>query len=219
MKNSIKSVSNEVNNLEYGEILKSRLAKVIQNPVSELQYNNVFELLIAVMLSAQCTDKRVNIITKNLFAKYKTPSDFASLTIPELEEEIKSCNYYHNKAKNIIKMCQDLISKFDGQVPSNHSDLVSLSGVGNKTANVVLAVGFGKNAFPVDTHILRVSNRLGLCDTDNPTKCENMIKKYFNEDDYALMHHLLLLFGRYYCMARSPKCDNCIIADLCKMPK
>lgn len=219
MKNPIKTVSNKIENLHYGEILKSRLEQIIPNPVSELHYNNVFELLIAVMLSAQCTDKRVNMITKDLFAKYKTPSDFAKLAQIDLENEIKSCNYYHNKAKNILNMCKDLLERFDGQVPDNHADLVSLSGVGNKTANVVLAVGFGKNAFPVDTHILRVSNRLGLCNTDNPTKCENIIKEYFQEDDYALMHHLLLLFGRYHCMARTPKCKDCIIKDLCKMPK
>lgn len=218
MKNNAKSVSKDVNNLKYGEILKARLVKIIQNPVSELEYRNVFELLIAVMLSAQCTDKRVNIVTKGLFEKFPTPYDYVHLSIDDLENCIKSCNYYHNKAKNIIKMCNDLVERFSGQVPDNYEDLVSLSGVGNKTANVVLAVGFGKNAFPVDTHILRVSNRLGLCDTDNPTKCENIIKHYFNENDYGLMHHLILLFGRYCCTARSPKCENCVIKDLCKMP-
>lgn len=219
MKNNNKSVSNEINNLKFGELLKERLAGVIKNPVSELQFRNNFELLVAVMLSAQCTDKRVNIITKDLFNKYKTPSDFIKLTQEDLENEIKSCNYYHNKAKNILNMCKDLVDKFNGQVPSDYEDLVSLSGVGNKTANVVLAVGFGKNAFPVDTHVLRVSNRLGMCNTTNPTICEGVVKQYFNEEDYALMHHLILLFGRYYCTARTPKCENCIIKDLCKMHK
>lgn len=219
MKNNAKSVSKKLNNLQYGEDLKRRLKQVITNPISELEFGNVFQLLVAVVLSAQCTDKRVNIITKDLFEECKSPSDFLHFSQEELEDKIKSCNYYHNKASNILKMCKDLVDKFDGQVPDNYEDLISLSGVGNKTANVVLTVGFGKNAFPVDTHVLRVSNRLGLCNTNNPTKCENEIKEYFDENDYGLMHHLILLYGRYYCTSRAPKCDNCILKDLCKMPK
>ena len=202
--------------IEFGTKIKSRLQKIIDNPQSELEFNNVFELMVAVMLSAQCTDKRVNIITKELFKKYKNPSDFAVLTQEELENEIKSCNYYHNKAKNIISASKDIVSKFDGQVPDNYKDLISLDGVGNKTANVILAVGFGKNALPVDTHILRVSNRLGLAQTKNPTECEKELKKYFLDDDYGLIHHLILLFGRYNCTARNPKCDNCVLKDICK---
>lgn len=219
MKNNVKSVSDNKINICTGDEIKTRLQKIINNPTSELKFNNVFELLVAVMLSAQCTDKRVNLITSELFKKYKTPEDFARLSVQDLEQEIKSCNYYHNKAKNIINASKDLVEKFDGQVPSEYLDLISLSGVGNKTANVVLAVGFGKNALPVDTHILRVSNRLGLCDTNNPTKCENEIKILFDENDYGLVHHLLLLFGRYYCTARNPKCDNCDLKDMCKFIK
>lgn len=219
MKNIVKSVSDNKINICTGDEIKTRLQKIINNPTSELKFNNVFELLVAVMLSAQCTDRRVNLITSELFKKYKTPEDFARLSVQDLEQEIKSCNYYHNKAKNIINASKDLVEKFDGQVPSEYSDLISLSGVGNKTANVVLAVGFGKNALPVDTHILRVSNRLGLCDTNNPTKCENEIKTLFDENDYGLVHHLLLLFGRYYCTARNPKCEDCILKDMCKFIK
>lgn len=201
---------------EIGDNIRCKLQTIIDNPKSELEFCNVFELLIAVMLSAQCTDKRVNIITRELFKVCKTPSDVISLSLSQLEDLIKSCNYYHNKAKNIMSACRDLVEKFDGKVPDNYDDLISLSGVGNKTANVVLSIGFGKNTFAVDTHILRVSNRLGLCQTDNPTKCENIIKGYFREDDFGVSHHLLLLFGRYYCTARNPKCEGCVLRDMCK---
>lgn len=200
---------------EIGTIIKNKLSNLIDNPVSELEFDNEFELLVAVMLSAQCTDKRVNIITKELFKKYKTPKDFANLLPETLEKYIKSCNYYHNKAKNIILSSKKIVEDFDGQVPNNYDDLVSLPGVGNKTANVMLVVGFDKSALPVDTHVLRVSNRLGLVDTNNPTICENHLKEYFDKEDYGVVHHLLLLFGRYYCVARNPKCKDCILKDMC----
>jgi len=192
------------------------LSKLIDSPKSELEFSNEFELLVAVMLSAQCTDKRVNIVTRELFKKYNTPKDFASLTIEELEHYIKSCNYYHNKAKNIIQASRDILERFDGKVPSSHEDLVSLSGVGNKTANVVQVVGFGIQALPVDTHILRVSNRLGLIETKSPDVCEKKLKEIFIDLDYGQIHHLLLLFGRYYCKARNPQCENCVLKEYCK---
>ena len=207
------------NKHEIGTIIKNRLSNLIDNPVSELEFSNEFELLVAVMLSAQCTDKRVNIITKELFKKYKTPNDFACLSLETLEKEIKSCNYYHNKAKNIISASKQIVENFGGQVPDNYDDLISLPGVGNKTANVMLVVGFDKSALPVDTHVLRVSNRLGLVNTNNPTICENMLKEYFEKSDYGVVHHLLLLFGRYYCVARNPKCEKCILKDLCAFSK
>lgn len=193
-----------------------RLNKLIKNPESELNFNNPFELLVAVMLSAQCTDKRVNMVTEKLFTKYKTPYDFAGLSIVELEEMIKSCNYYHNKAKNLIAMSKILVEKFDAQVPMTHEELISLPGVGNKTANVVQAVAFEMQAFPVDTHILRVSNRLGFVKTSSPDICEKELVKIFKDFDFGQMHHLLLLFGRYHCTARNPKCEGCVLFDLCK---
>lgn len=198
-----------------GKEIVSKLRNIIDNPKSELNYTNNFELLIAVMLSAQCTDKRVNIVTSELFKKYKTPADFANLKIEELESMIKSCNYYHNKAKNIILASQMLQEKFNGEVPSSHEDLVSLPGVGNKTANVVQAVGFKMQAFAVDTHILRVSNRLGFVQTNNPNVCEENLKLIFEKEDWGEVHHLMLLFGRYYCMARNPKCEECVLRSLC----
>lgn len=197
-------------------IIHEKLDNLIVNPKSELNFTNNFELLIAVMLSAQCTDKRVNLVTENLFKKYRTPKDFSLLKIEDLENMIKSCNYFRNKAKNIILTSKILVDRFGGQVPDNHADLISLPGVGNKTANVVLSVGFGKQAFAVDTHILRVSNRLGLVKTSNPNFCESVLKKVFSGYDFHQMHHLLLLFGRYYCTARNPKCDNCVLKDICK---
>ena len=192
------------------------LTKLIESPKSELEFSNEFELLVAVMLSAQCTDKRVNIVTKELFKKYNKPSDFAKISQDELESYIKSCNYYHNKARNIILASKMIVDKFNSVVPSNHEDLVSLPGVGNKTANVVEAVGFGLQAFPVDTHVLRVSNRLGLVETNNPDVCENNLKNIFKDLDYGQTHHLILLFGRYYCTARNPKCDSCVLKKYCK---
>lgn len=203
------------NKKEYKEVLDI-LDKLIPNPESELNFSNEFELLVAVMLSAQCTDKRVNMITEELFKVYKTPEDFSELTIEELEKYIKSCNYYHNKAKNIITASRQIVEKFGGKVPTSHEDLVSLAGVGNKTANVVQAVAFGHQALPVDTHILRVSNRLGFADTKNPNICEKKLKELFVDCDYGKLHHLLLLFGRYYCTARNPKCDGCVLKDICK---
>lgn len=193
------------------------LDKLIPNPESELEYSNEFELLVAVMLSAQCTDKRVNIITRELFKVYKTPEDFAGLTIEELEKYIKSCNYYHNKAKNIINASKQIVESFGGKVPVTHEDLITLAGVGNKTANVVQAVAFGHQALPVDTHILRVSNRLGFVNTKNPDICERELKVIFEGLDYGKLHHLLLLFGRYYCTARNPKCEGCVLKDKCKI--
>lgn len=191
------------------------LRNIIDNPVSELQFNNEFELLIAVMLSAQCTDKRVNMVTSALFKTLKTPADFAKLSVEELEDKIKSINFFHNKAKHIIEASKTIVEKFDGQVPSNHDDLTSLSGVGNKTANVVEAVAFHKQALAVDTHILRVSNRLGLVATKNPTECEKKLKEIFCDADLTELHHLILLFGRYYCTARNPKCENCEFLHIC----
>ena len=203
-------------NMEKSNEIVGILKGLITNPKSELNFSNNLELLIAVMLSAQCTDKRVNIITEKLFKKYKTADDYAAVSYEELAEDIRSCNYYQNKAKNIVEACKIISSKFGGNVPSLHSDLVSLPGVGNKTANVVQAVGFNIPAFAVDTHILRVSNRLGLVDTDSPDKCEEKLKSLFKKEDWGDVHHLILLFGRYYCMARNPKCEGCKLAHICK---
>lgn len=197
------------------DFVENYLDSIIVEPKSELQYTSTFELLIAVMLSAQCTDKRVNIITSRLFRDYNRPEQYASMTCEELEKYISSCTYYHNKARNIINASKDIVERFGGEVPSSHAELISLAGVGNKTANVVQAVAFGQQAFAVDTHILRVSNRLGLVKTKNPDICERALKEFYIGKQYNKMHHLMLLFGRYYCTARSPKCDGCKFSEYC----
>ena len=171
------------------------------------------------MLSAQCTDKRVNIITDKLFKIYNTPSDFASLSVEELEKYISSCNFYHNKAKNIISMSKMLLDKFDGIVPSNHNDLVKLPGVGNKTANVMLTVAFNVPAFPVDTHVFRVCNRIGLTKAKNVLECEKKITSIYPKEVWGKLHHLILLFGRYYCKAIKPQCKDCVLSSYCKYIK
>ncbi|MBE5757498.1 MAG: endonuclease III [Clostridiales bacterium] len=196
---------------EIVEVLRS----LIVNPESELKFSNNYELLVAVMLSAQCTDKRVNIVTEKLFKVASTPKDMVNLGVSGIESYIKSCNYYHNKAKNILNASKDIVERFDGQVPDNYDDLVSLSGVGNKTACVVLAVGFNQNTFPVDTHVLRVCNRLGLVSTKNPTICQGTMQSKFKSEKWGEIHHLILLFGRYYCTARNPKCDDCKLKKYC----
>ena len=194
------------------------LDEYIPNPVTELEYNSDFQLLVAVILSAQCTDKRVNIVTKELFKQYKTPQDFANMDLATLESLIHPCGFYHNKAVNIINCSKMIVEKFNGQVPTNFDDLVSLPGVGRKTANVMLIVAFNTPAIPVDTHIFRVSNRLGLTNAKNEIDCEEQLVKLFadKKELWGKIHHLILLYGRYNCKAINPMCDNCIISQYCK---
>ena len=190
----------------------------IKNPVSELEYSSNFELLVAVMLSAQCTDKRVNLVTRELFKKYNTAKQFANLDVLELENLIHPCGFYHNKAKNIIASAKKICDEFNGEVPSDFNSLVSLPGVGRKTANVMLIVAFNKPAIPVDTHIFRVSNRLGLTNAKTETECEEQLTKLYkdNKELWGKLHHLILLFGRYNCKAIKPNCEGCILSDYCK---
>ncbi len=190
----------------------------IKDPVSELDYSSEFELLIAVILSAQCTDKRVNIVTKDLFKVCNTPQQFASISLSRLEELIHPCGFYHNKAKNIIACSKMIVEKFNGQVPNNFDDLVSLPGVGRKTANVMLIVAFNVPAIPVDTHIFRVSNRLGLTNAKTETECEMQLMDLFKteRDLWGKLHHLILLYGRYNCKAIKPECETCILKEFCK---
>ena len=181
----------------------------------ELEFSNNFELLVAVMLSARCTDKKVNQVTKSLFKIYPTPICLANAKQEELEQAIYSCGFYKNKAKNLINMAKDLIERFDGQVPSNFDDLLSLSGVGRKTANVCLYVGFKKPAIAVDTHVFRLSNRLGLCKTKTPLDTELVLQKLIDKKNWGEFHHLLVLFGRYVCKSQRPLCQECELCDLC----
>lgn len=191
------------------------LNKMFPDAGCELNHQSKFELLVSVILSAQCTDKRVNQVTESLFKIANTPEDFVNMPQEELEGYIKSCGFYHNKAKNIISMSKDLIKRFGGEVPQNMDDLVSLAGVGNKTANVVVSVAFGGDAFAVDTHVLRVSNRLGLVDTKNPDICMRELKKTFQRKDWSRLHYQMVLFGRYKCKALKPQCEDCPLQQEC----
>lgn len=195
------------------------LDKQHPNAVCELEYNSIYELLVAVILSAQCTDKRVNVVTKKLFAVVNTPEQMAEIDIEQLEKMIYSCGFYHNKAKNIIACSKDIVERFGGKVPSNIDDLMSLAGVGRKTANVVYAVGYGGNAIAVDTHVLRLSNRLGFVDSDNPLVAEKALMNAVPQENWSHLHHLLIHHGRYVCSSQKPKCDECLIKKYCKYIK
>lgn len=191
------------------------LDELFPEPACELKFNSKFELLVSVILSAQCTDKRVNMVTSELFKKYNTPKDFAGLKQEELEKEIKTCGFYHNKAKNIISCSKDILERFNGNVPNNVDDLMSLAGVGKKTANVVFSVGFGGDAIAVDTHVFRVSNRLGI-KSKNPLECEAKLQKLVPKQNWSKVHHQMVLFGRYFCKAIKPNCKECELAEICE---
>ncbi len=184
----------------------------------ELNFNNIFELLIAVILSAQCTDKRVNLVCEQLFKQLKTPQDFVRVNIQELEQMIKPCGFYHNKAKSIKECCNSLVNKFNGEVPQKYEDLLTLAGVGRKTANVVSSIAFGNNCIAVDTHVLRVANRLGFTKSLNPNTCEKDLTKKF-KTNLKDLHHTMVLFGRYYCKAKKPECVNCKLKENCNYYK
>lgn len=196
-------------------IVLEKLEELYPEAKCELNFGNTFQLLVATMLSAQSTDKKVNEITSELFKQYKTPEDFLSMTQTELEEKIKKIGLYRNKAKNILQMCHDLIIRFDGEVPSNMDELMSLPGVGRKTANVVLSNGFGIPAIAVDTHVFRVSNRIGLAHSNNVDDTERQLMDCLPKDKWSLAHHLLIWHGRRICEARKPKCEICPIANIC----
>ena len=182
----------------------------------ELNFETPFEALIAVILSAQCTDKRVNIVTKELYKKYNKPQDFANLPIEELEQLIKPCGFYRNKAKNIKLCSKQILDEFNGEVPTTQEELQKLAGVGRKTANVIYAEIYKGDAIAVDTHVKRVSNRLGLANSDDPLKVEEALRKLIPQDKWSRSHHLLIFFGRYTCKAINPDCDNCKLKDYCK---
>lgn len=193
-----------------------RLQKQNPNPASELEYVNAFTLLVAVVLSAQATDKSVNIATKPLFQVVTTPEQMVALGEEKLISYIKSIGLYKSKAKHVIGLSEKLISDFNSEVPESREDLMSLPGVGQKTANVVQNVIFKKPTMPVDTHIFRVSQRIGLAKGEKPEQIEVQLLKIIPEEFAFNAHHWLLLHGRYICTARNPKCDQCIINDLCR---
>ncbi len=199
---------------EVAEIIKE-FDKLYPEAVCSLEYRNPLELLISTQLAAQCTDARVNIVTKTLFEKYRDVNAFANADLSELEREIRSTGFYHNKARNIINCCKMIIEKFNGQVPGNLKDLLTLPGVGRKTANLVLGDVFNIPGVVVDTHAKRLSKRIGLTEHDDPTKVEFDLMKKVPEKDWGKFCHQLVYHGRAVCNARKPKCSECSIINYC----
>ncbi len=193
------------------------LGKMFPDAHCELEYNSPLDLLVATILSAQCTDDRVNKVTRSLFTKLITPLDYLSLSQPELEELIKSVGLYHNKAKNILALCQVLIQEYGGNVPADFTSLLKLPGVGRKTANVVVSNAFGIPAIAVDTHVFRVANRLGLVIGKTPDNVEKQLMEKFPPDQWSKLHHYLIFLGRRVCVARKPHCPECQLNELCTM--
>ncbi|MGD6893246.1 endonuclease III [Bacillus mobilis] len=186
----------------------------------ELIHDNPFELVIAVALSAQCTDALVNKVTKNLFQKYKTPEDYLSVSIEELQQDIRSIGLFRNKAKNIQKLCRMLLDDYDGKVPEDRDELTKLPGVGRKTANVVVSVAYGIPAIAVDTHVERVSKRLAICRwKDSVLEVEKTLMKKIPMDEWGVTHHRMIFFGRYYCKAQRPQCEECRLLEICREGK
>jgi len=198
------------------QAIKEALVARYSDAVTELTYKNAYELVIAVALSAQCTDKRVNVITPALFQKYPTPQALAVADINEVKGLINTCSFFNNKAKNIILMAQRVVEVYDGEIPMNEKELMTLAGVGQKTANVVMIEYTGANLMAVDTHVFRVSHRLGLSDDETALKTEATLVKKFKTNLHQL-HQGLVLFGRYICTAKNPKCDTeCFLQEFCK---
>ncbi len=194
-----------------------RFAASMPSPETELHYDTPFHLLVAVILSAQCTDKRVNIVTPALFEAYPTAESMAVATPDEIFPYIKSISYPNNKAKSLVGAARTLVERFGGEMPSDIDSLMELPGVGRKTANVMLAVVFNRAAMAVDTHVFRVSERIGLTtDSRNPLQTERTLVEYIPDKDIPRAHHWLILHGRYVCKARKPDCLNCPITDLCR---
>lgn len=204
-----------MNNQTAQKIL-GELAKLYPNASPALKFKTPYELLVAVILSAQCTDERVNKVTEELFKQHNSPLTMLELTQEELEKYIFSCGFYHNKAAHILSASRDIVEKYNGEVPSDHDKLKTLAGVGQKTANVVYAVAFGGDAIAVDTHVFRVANRLGLAHGKTPDKVEEGLKQVIPQKLWSKAHHYLIYHGRQVCHSRKPDCQNCTLKNLCE---
>lgn len=192
-----------------------RLSEVYEDKPA-LQYTTPFELLVAVVLSAQCTDNRVNQVTQQLFQVARTPEEFCKMPIDRLEKMIYSCGFYREKAKHIKSAAEDIVKKFGGEVPANLEELQTLAGVGRKTANVVYSVAFGGDAIAVDTHVFRVSARIGLASGENVLKTEKQLNEMLEQSVWSRAHHYLIYHGRNVCKSQKPRCGECPIRDLCE---
>ncbi len=198
-----------------GKIL-SLLRREYPRATTELKHSNALELLVATILSARCTDERVNRVTEKLFKKYRKPEDYANADREELEKEIRETGFYRNKAKSIMGAARAMVEKFNGRVPDSMEGLLELPGVARKTANVVLGTWFKKNeGIAVDTHVKRLSERLGLSKGKDPGDIEKDLMELFPRKDWAFLSHALILHGRYVCKARNPMCEKCVLSDLC----
>ena len=200
---------------EKAALIVQTLAEIFADKPA-LEFRTPYELLVAVILSAQCTDERVNKVTKTLFAEYGTPEKMVTLQIAQLEKYIFSCGLYKTKAAHILSASADIINKFGGEVPDNLDDLKSLAGVGRKTANVVYSVAFHGNAIAVDTHVFRVSNRLGLARAKDVLNTEKQLMAIIDEKDWSRSHHYLIYLGRSFCKSQSPNCKECPVSALCE---
>lgn len=197
------------------EAIKALFIENYPNSVTELEYKNLYELLVAVMLSAQCTDKRVNIITPALFEAYPDPVSLANADLHDVKALINTCSFFNNKAKNLLKMAQSVVENYNGEIPLERNELVKLAGVGQKTANVVMIEYAGANLMAVDTHVFRVAHRLGLSNATTAVKTEEELTKKFKTDLHRL-HQAMVLFGRYRCKAVKPECAGCFMEAYCK---
>lgn len=204
------------NKKQYADEIIQRLKKEYPDAHCALNHTNAFELLVATILSAQCTDERVNIVTGNLFRKYRKPQDYLEVLQEELERDIHSTGFFRNKAKNIQGACQKIIENFGGEIPQTMDELLSLNGVARKTANVVLGSAFGiPSGVVVDTHVSRLSQRLGLTENTIPEKIEKDLQEIVAEENWIMFPHWLIWHGRKICQARKPKCEECVLEDLC----
>ncbi len=207
-------------NKEQIRICLDTMGEMFPEAHCELNHSNPFELVVAVALSAQCTDVLVNKVTKTLFEKYKTPEDYLNVSLEELQNDIRSIGLFRNKAKNIQKLSQLLIDEYNGEVPMDRDELTKLPGVGRKTANVVVSVAFGIPAIAVDTHVERVSKRLAICRwKDSVLEVEKTLMKKVPRDEWSVTHHRMIFFGRYHCKAQNPQCPSCPLLDICREGK
>lgn len=204
---------------ENSQKILDELARLYPDARPALHYSTSYQLLVAVILSAQCTDERVNKVTEQLFKEHGTPQTMLNLSQEQLENYIFSCGLYHSKAAHILSATKDIVEKFGGEVPSTFKSLKSLAGVGQKTANVVYSVAFGGDAIAVDTHVFRVSNRLGIAEADTPLKVEEQLKEVIPQSDWSKAHHWLIFHGRRVCHSRKPDCQNCTLKEWCKHNK
>ena len=208
-----------VQRLEQARLVDAALAKACPDARCSLNFNNPLQLLIATILSAQCTDARVNMVTPNLFAKYKAARDYVDADLGQLEKLIQSTGFYRNKAKSIMAACKDIAEKYGGEVPRTLDELFALHGVGRKTANVVLGNAFQTAGMVVDTHVGRISRRLGLTRQTDPVKVEHELMQLFPIERWTALGHEMILHGRKYCKAPTPYCGGCPLLELCPYPK